>query len=385
MATTTTTTSTTPTKNMAAWLTAPKARPFTVAEAPMPAPGPDEVVVRVHAVALNPVDWFIQAVGIIVPADTGYPAVIGCDLAGEVVAVGANSVSSSSSGPASFAPGDRVCGLAGGREAGDFRTGAFQLYAKADRGLSAKIPDAVSYAQAAVLPLGLSTAATALFQKDALALPLPGSSSPSPSSSSSSFDKDDQKKKVLLVWGGRTSVGSCAIQLAAAAGLDVATTASARNHAYCRGLGATWVFDYHNDAAAVEDEICVGVLDAWSRGSIVQCARVVLKLDESGGGGTRTRKWVQTVLPSPEQVGEEVPEGVEVGYTYGTTLVHNEVGPAIWGKWVPEALASGALQCKPDPEVVAQDLEGIQAACDIGAEGWGTSSSPKLVVEFISE
>lgn len=71
------------------------------------------------------------------------------------------------------------------------------------------------------------------------------------------------------------------------------------------------------------------------------------------------------------------------GIAYGTTLVHNEVGPAIWGKWVPEALATGALQCKPDPEVVAKGLEGIQTACDIGAKGWGTSSSPKLVVELV--
>lgn len=301
----------TPQKNMAAWLTAPKSRPFNVAEAPMPTPGPDEVVVRTRAVALNPVDWFIQTMGIIVPADGGYPAVIGCDLAGEVVSIGSNVNNTNET--EMFAPGDRVCGLAGGHEAGDFTSGAFQLYAKADKGLLAKIPDKVSYKQAAVLPLGLSTAATALFQKDAMALPLPGSPP------AQTLDKNG-KKKVLLVWGGRTSVGSCGIQLAVAAGFDVATTASARNHDYCKGLGATWVFDYHN-GEKIEDELvealkgreCVGVFDAWSRGSIAQCARVLLKLDKCGsvGGG---RKWVQTVLPGPEQVGEEVPEGVEVGY-----------------------------------------------------------------------
>ncbi|KAK7995336.1 hypothetical protein PG990_014109 [Apiospora arundinis] len=364
-------------KNAAAWLTAPKARPFQVSEAPMPVAGPDEVVVRTHAIALNPVDWFIQAMGIIVPAEA-YPAVIGCDLAGEVVSVGANVAAAGQ-----FAKGDRVCGLAGGARADDgsgHKNGAFQLYTKADRGLLAKIPDSVSYAEAAVLPLGLSTAATAMFQKDAMALPLPGSSS-----RRSTAETAD--RKVVLVWGGRTSVGSCAIQLAIAAGFDVATTASARNHAYCRGLGATWVFDYHD--STIEDNIvealkgreCVGVLDAWSRGSIAQCARVILKLDKNGSVGSR--KWVQTVLPTAEMVSEEVPEGVELGYTYGTTLVNNEVGPAIWGKWVPEALASGALQCKPEPEVVAKGLDGIQTACDIGAKGWGESSSPKLVVEII--
>lgn len=312
-------------KNMAAWLTAPKARPFSVAEAPMPIPGPGEVLVRVHAVALNPVDWFIQSMGIILPADGGYPAVIGCDLAGEIVSVG--------EGALPFASGDRVCGLPGWHANDDYQSGAFQLYAKADKVLLAKIPESVSYAQAAVLPLGLSTAATALFQKDAMALPLPlPGSSPSPSAAQTqtqtqtrtqtqTLDKNGQKK-VLLVWGGRTSVGSCGIQLAAAAGFDVATTASARNHDYCRGLGATWVFDYHDDEGKVEDAIvaalrgreCVGVFDAWSRGSIAQCGRVLLKLEQSGSV-VGVHKWVQTVLPGPEQVVEEVPEGVEVGYS----------------------------------------------------------------------
>ncbi|KAK8062412.1 oxidoreductase-like protein [Apiospora hydei] len=346
----------------------------------MPVPGPNEVVIRTHAVAANPVDWFIQAMGLIVPADGGYPAVLGCDLAGEVVSVGANV---SASGDASFAPGDRVCGLAGAHGAGDFKSGAFQLYAKTNKGLLAKIPDSVSFAQAAVLPLGLSTAATALFQRDAMALPLP-----LPGTATAAMDENGQKKKVILVWGGRTSVGSCGIQLAVAAGFDVATTASARNHGYCRSLGATWVFDYHDEG--IEDGIvealrgheCVGVFDAWSRGSVAQCARILLKLEKNGSVSSG-RKWVQTVLPGAAQVGEEVPEGVEVGYAYGSTLVHNEVGPAIWGKWVPEALASGALQCKPEPEVVAKGLDGIQTACDMGAKGWGTSSSPKLVVELI--
>ncbi|KAK8116645.1 uncharacterized protein PG998_004926 [Apiospora kogelbergensis] len=372
----TTSTTTPEPKNAAAWLTAPKTRPFRVAEAPMPVAGPDEVVVRTRAVALNPVDWYIQAMGIIVPAE-GYPAVIGCDLAGDVISVGANAT-------ATFAPGDRVCGLAGTRGAGaDHKSGAFQLYTKVDRAVLAKIPVSVSYAQAAVLPLGLSTAATAMFQKEAMALPLPVVGS----TATTAVDAAG-KKKVLLVWGGRTSVGSCAIQLAVAAGFDVATTASARNHAYCRSLGAAWAFDYRNPAieddivAALKGRECVGVLDAWSRGSVAQCARVLLKLDENGsvGGG---RKWVQTVMPSADMVDEEVPKGVEVGYAYGSTLANNEVGPATWGKWVPEALATGALQCKPDPEVVAQGLDGIQTACDMGAKDWGASSSPKLVVEIV--
>jgi hypothetical protein len=61
--------------------------------------------------------------------------------------------------------------------------------------------------------------------------------------------------------------------------------------------------------------------------------------------------------------------------------VHNEVGPAVWGDWIPNALAAGTLKCKPDAKVVAKGLEGIQDACDIGAKG--ENSATKLVVELI--
>ncbi|KAK8127980.1 hypothetical protein PG984_009088 [Apiospora sp. TS-2023a] len=100
-------------------------------------------------------------------------------------------------------------------------SGAFQ----ADAGLLAKIPDSQSFTQAAVLPLGLSIAA-AMFRKDTMALLLPGAPS-------AAQNKDKHGKKKVLIWGGRTSVGSCAIQLAAMAGFDMVTTASARNQYYC--------------------------------------------------------------------------------------------------------------------------------------------------------
>jgi len=79
-----------------------------------------------------------------------------------------------------------------------------------------KLPEAVSFTDGCVLPLALCTAASSLFQKGNLGLPLPGLD----------LKATKSEAKVLLVWGGSSSVGSCAIQMARAAGLVVATTCS---------------------------------------------------------------------------------------------------------------------------------------------------------------
>lgn len=96
------------------------------------------------------------------------------------------------------------------------------------------VPDSLPLANAAVLPLSLSTAAAGLFVD--LDLPLP------------SLNPQKCVDKKILIWGGSSSCGSSAIQLAVAAGYTVATTASAANHDYVKALGADdeLVFDHHD-------------------------------------------------------------------------------------------------------------------------------------------
>lgn len=102
-----------------------------------------------------------------------------------------------------------------------------------------------------VLPLGISTAAAGLFQKDFLNLPFP---------------KEDAEKldRTVVIWGGSSSVGSCAIQLAVAAGAEVVTTASPTNFEYVRKLGAGSVFDYHDEVPflllAINDVLVLMIL-----------------------------------------------------------------------------------------------------------------------------
>jgi len=97
----------------------------------------------------------------------------------------------------------------------------------------------MSYEDAAVLPLALSTAACGLFQKDHLALN-PPSSTPKLTG------------QTLLIWGRSTRVGSNAIQLAVAAGYELISMPSPRNFDYVKGLGASQVFGY-NSPTAVKD------------------------------------------------------------------------------------------------------------------------------------
>ena len=71
--------------NTAAWITSPKAHPFDVKEAQFPKPADDEVVVKVHAVAINPVDWKLQRNAMF---PLNYPTILGHDVAGVVFEVG---------------------------------------------------------------------------------------------------------------------------------------------------------------------------------------------------------------------------------------------------------------------------------------------------------
>ena len=76
---------------------AEKQGPFELHDTPIPSPGPGELLVEVHAVSLNPVDWMVQTLAIM---PVQYPAVLGCDVAGIVKQIG--------EGVTSFAVGDRV-------------------------------------------------------------------------------------------------------------------------------------------------------------------------------------------------------------------------------------------------------------------------------------
>lgn len=183
---------------------------LTFEDVEKPTPADDEVLVKVHAAAVNPLDWhdmrgspyFIRlGSGLGAPKDFR----LGVDFAGTVEAVG--------SGVTKFKPGDEVFGGA---------KGAFAEYVtvREDRAVAGK-PENMTFAQAASVPIAAITALQALRDKGRLA---PG-----------------QK---VLINGASGGVGTFAVQIAKSLGAEVHGVCSTRNVDMVRSIGADRIFDY---------------------------------------------------------------------------------------------------------------------------------------------
>ncbi|OSC97726.1 GroES-like protein [Trametes coccinea BRFM310] len=193
---------------------------FAVGMRAVPMPKPGELLVKNEAVALNPLDWKIRALGIIVQ---DYPAVIGIDAAGVVEVVG--------DGVDAWKVGDRVL------YQGDIENdhGTYQQYTLIDAKLVAKIPDRMSFEDAASLPLAVGTGAVGLYY-------VQGGPRFDPP-----WEEGGRGKYAgtpLVIMGGASTNGSLAIQWARLSGFSpIITTASQKNEEYLRSLGATHVLD----------------------------------------------------------------------------------------------------------------------------------------------
>ncbi|KAJ6079669.1 chaperonin 10-like protein [Penicillium canescens] len=339
------------TENEAAWITAPAAHPFTVESTPKPKPGAGEVVIRNAAVAINPVDWKIQSLGRYL---NKYPFILGEDIAGTIEDVGP--------GVSRFKKGQRVIAHCNGLMTQNPVNGGFQLYPVVIEDLVAELPSSLTFEEGVVLPLAISTACAGLYRKDYLDLPLPTVEGSKPTG------------QTILVWGGASSVGATAIQLAVASGLTVLTTASAANHELVKSLGAHAVFDYRSSAVvkdianALGNTEFVGVYDAISEDSSFKAISMIL--DE-----LNTTVKVASVLPYDKPTERFAPK-----YVLAYSIIqdpHKSIGEWIWGKYVPQALANGSLKAKPDPFVVGNGVKDIQHGLDVQKKG---VSARKVIV-----
>lgn len=186
----------------------------------------DYILIKTVSVGLNPTDWkhieYRSTPG----------ALVGCDYAGTVEAVGKDV-------KRPFKKGDRVCGFAHGCNAVQFEDGAFAEYIVAKGDLQIKIPDNLSFEEAATLGVGVATIALGLYQNLDLALPTEPVKEATP----------------ILIYGGSTATGTLAIQFAKQSGYTVYTTCSPRNFDLVRKLGADAVFDYndHQSGAKIHE------------------------------------------------------------------------------------------------------------------------------------
>ncbi|TFY78319.1 hypothetical protein EWM64_g5690 [Hericium alpestre] len=199
-----------------------KDKTVAVETVPVPKPGAGEVLVKVSAAAQNPTDWKGIEMGRTTPGKG-----VGYDFAGLVAAVG--------DGVSNVKVGERVAG---------FYPGAFREYTLIPASLPlVRIPEGTSDEEASTIPLALGTAAIGLRRI-------------------ANFPEQAPLGHTILVWGGSSSVGLYAIQLARLVGFKVITTASPKNHALVKSHGAHFAFDYR------APDVVSQIVEASGRGGV---------------------------------------------------------------------------------------------------------------------
>jgi NADPH:quinone reductase-like Zn-dependent oxidoreductase len=206
-----------------------------------PKPEPDQVLVKVHAASVNPLDWHqMRGDPYISRRDRGWGAPkenrIGVDYAGTVEAVGED--------VKTFKPGDEVFGA---------RTGALAEYvaARESRGIVLK-PSNLSFEHAAAVPIAGITALQALRDWGKI--------------------KSGQK---VLINGASGGVGTFAVQIAKAYGAEVTGVCSTRNVELVRSIGADHVIDYKKEDFTEGEQRYDLIVDIVSNHSLLKLARVV--------------------------------------------------------------------------------------------------------------
>jgi len=277
---------------------------FAFEEAPRPAPGEGEVLIKVHATTVNPFDCAVRAGYMSGYFNHTLPLILGTDVSGIVEEVGA--------GVTNVAPGDSVY-----TRVGVFRDGAYAEYAVATASDVAFKPASLDHIHAAAIPHALLTAWQALYEIAALE---PG--------------------QTVLIHGAAGGVGHLAVQLAKLRGAKVIGTASV-NRDFLRELGVDNVIDY--STARFEDS--------------VRDVDVVLDLV---GGDTQQRSWavlkpggiLVSTVQAPDQAAADA-HGVRQGMVFSAPPI---------GKVLTEVAAlADAGKIKPEVSKVLPLAEAQQA------------------------
>lgn len=184
---------------------------FKEADLPEPEIGGKEVIVEVHAVAVNPIDWKIRAGYLQDYLPFDLPIVFGWDVSGVVRSVGAQVTD--------FSAGDKVLGRADLR-----KPGAFADRVAIEEAQLVKKPENINFEEAAAIPLAGMTAWQLLYEKVNL-----------------------KTGETVLIHGGAGGIGTFAVQLAKRSGAHVITTGSGRNKEFLAALGADQFIDYRQE------------------------------------------------------------------------------------------------------------------------------------------
>jgi NADPH:quinone reductase-like Zn-dependent oxidoreductase len=223
-----------------------------------PAPNDDQVLIRVRAASINPLEWHYMRgtpyVGRLMGMGLRKPKVtrLGKDVAGQVEAVGSNVTQ--------FKPGDEVFGSAHGALA--------EYVCASERGLVMK-PDRVTFEQAASVPIAAVTALQALRDKGKLR---PGQN--------------------VLINGASGGVGTFAVQIAKAFGAHVTGVCSTRNVEMVRSIGADQVVDYTKEDFTGSGRRYDLIVDNVGNHSLLDCRRALTPKGRYVMVGGEKGRWI---------------------------------------------------------------------------------------------
>ncbi|KAI9839001.1 MAG: hypothetical protein M1819_004209 [Sarea resinae] len=333
-----------------------KRSPFEITHRPTPKPGPDELVIQVKALALNPIDYYQRHYGF---PTINYPAIIGSDIAGTVIAAGSSVASDAPK------PGARVAAFAQSFFVlGDPDYGAFQTHVLVPAANAVPLPQGMSFHEGSILPMAVKTVFAGWHT---IGLPLDAVHTAA-------------DKQGILVWGGASSVGTAAVQIAHLMGFRVYATASEKHHEYLKTLGASQVFDYKDDGvverivqAAKADgvTIAVGYLAAGPLQS-----GILHILDQTRGEGTAKLASAPPLAENPPTL-----DGVEVKFVVSPAekAERREFDHFVFAVWLKDKLEKGEFVPSPKIRVVGKGLESLENAL---AEWNKGVSGEKIVLDM---
>ncbi|KAK4935032.1 hypothetical protein LTR10_023844 [Elasticomyces elasticus] len=318
-----------------------KGGPLSVEERSTPEPGPNEVLIEVKAVALNPVDYYQRDHGF--PPVPIYPAVIGSDVAGIIAKVGSNVTTAP-------APGSRAIALATSFYFnGSPDHGAFQKYVLAQSEAVIALPDALSFEEGAVFPLAVMTALTAW---TTVGIPLDTKYTP-------------QDKQAVLIWGAASSVGTFAVQSAKSLGFTTYATASPKHHDYLKKLGAHAVFDYNTS------DVVSQIVDAVKQDGVklhtAHCVvtgglQPTLDVLRETKGNAAAKVAHSPVLPPDHPT----LDNTEITFNFPSMdkAIRDKHMYQCFHGWLQDGLKSGSVVPSPSIQVEDGGLEGLNPALD---------------------
>ncbi|AFY30588.1 NAD(P)-dependent alcohol dehydrogenase [Calothrix sp. PCC 7507] len=219
---------------------------------------PMQLLVKVHASSVNPIDWKIRKGMLQIITGNRFPMILGFDLAGEVVEVGV--------GVTRFKPGDSIYGST------SFPGGAYAEFAAIPENLAALKPINLTDEQAAVVPLAALTALQALRDQGNI-----------------------QSGQTVLINGAAGGVGIFAVQIAKALGAVVTGVTSTKNLEFVKSLGSDRLIDYTQQDFTQEPVKYDIIFDVVAKRSPSEVKKVL-----------KPNGIYITTLPSPESLVQSV-------------------------------------------------------------------------------